>query len=184
MECKLCGLEVQSPRELVEHRRNKHMRSCTCLVCGKRSRSVSQAWRHIATHVDKVKSSDMVCDISKTQQQCNVCHKMFPSQGKKNFHLEHVHKVSDNSALTLAAQYVRIWKRFSCLVLKNSFKLLYVHSCKTRCKTWNWLSNLGNVTLTIIDLIADWDHPASSQLYSLFKKIPTQDFKRQVTKIS
>jgi hypothetical protein len=97
MECKLCGLEVQSPRELVEHRRNKHMRSCTCLVCGKRSRSVSQAWRHIATHVDKVKSSEMVYVISKTQQQCHVCHKMFPSQGKKNFHLEHVHKVSDTS---------------------------------------------------------------------------------------
>jgi len=96
MECKLCGLEVQSTRELVEHRRNKHMRSCTCLVCGKRSRSVSQAWRHIATHVDKVKSSEVVYDISKTQQQCHVCQKMFPSQGKKNFHLEHVHKVSDN----------------------------------------------------------------------------------------
>lgn len=93
MKCKLCGLEVQSPRELVEHRRNKHMRSCTCLVCGKRSRSVSQTWRHIATHVDKVKSNDMVYVISKTQQQCHVCHKMFPSKGKKNFHLENVHKI-------------------------------------------------------------------------------------------
>jgi hypothetical protein len=106
MKCKLCGLEVQSPRELVEHRRNKHMRSCTCLVCGKRSRSVSQTWRHIATHVDKVKSNDMVYVISKTQQQCHVCHKMFPSKGKKNFHLENVHKVSDNSVITLAALYV------------------------------------------------------------------------------
>jgi hypothetical protein len=106
MECRLCGLEVQSPRELVEHRRNKHMRSCTCLVCGKRSRSVSQTWRHIATHVDKVKSNEMVYVISKTQQQCHVCHKMFPSKGKKNFHLEHVHKVSDTSVLMLAAQYM------------------------------------------------------------------------------
>jgi hypothetical protein len=26
-----------------------------------------------------------------------VCHRMLPSQRKKNFHLEHMHKVSDNS---------------------------------------------------------------------------------------
>jgi hypothetical protein len=96
VECKLCGLEVQSPRELVEHRRSNHVRSCTCLVCGKRSRSVSQTWRHIATHLDKVKSNEMVCVINKTEQQCHMCHKMFPSKGKKNFHLEHVHKVSKN----------------------------------------------------------------------------------------
>jgi len=96
VECKLCGLEVQSPRELVEHRRNNHVRSCTCLVCGKRSRSVSQTWRHIATHVDKVKSNETVYLVNKTEQQCHVCHKMFPSKGKKNFHLEHVHKVSKN----------------------------------------------------------------------------------------
>jgi len=31
--------------------------SCTCFVCGKRS----QAWQHIATHVNKVESSEMVC---------------------------------------------------------------------------------------------------------------------------
>jgi hypothetical protein len=97
LECKLCGLEVQSARELVEHRRNNHIRSCTCPVCGKRSRSVSQTWRHIATHVDKVKSNKMAYLVKKTEQQCHVCHKMFPSKGKKNFHLEHVHKVSEPS---------------------------------------------------------------------------------------
>jgi hypothetical protein len=93
-ECKLCGLEVKSPRDLVEHRRNNHVRSCTCLVCGKRSRSVSQTWRHIATHIDKVNSNEMACLINKTKQQCHMCQKTFPSKGKKNFHLEHVHKVS------------------------------------------------------------------------------------------
>jgi hypothetical protein len=97
LECRLCGLEVQSPRELVEHRHSNHKRSCTCLVCGKRSRSVSRTWRHIATHVDKVKSSKMAYLVKKTEQQCHVCHKMFPSKGKKNFHLEHVHKVSESS---------------------------------------------------------------------------------------
>jgi hypothetical protein len=56
-----------------------------------------------------------------------------------------------------------------------------VASCWVFLYEWNWLSNLGTAALTIIDLIADWDHPATSQLYSLFEKIPTQDFKRQVT---
>jgi hypothetical protein len=122
MECKLCGLEVQSPTELVEHRRNKHMRSCTCLVCGKRSRSVSQTWRHIATHVDKVKSNEMVYVINKSQQQCHVCHKMFPSKGKKNFHLEHVHKVSDNSVLTHATQCVWGTERSSLFRFDEQFQ--------------------------------------------------------------
>jgi hypothetical protein len=109
LECRLCGLEVQSPWQLVEHRHNNHKRSCTCLVCGKRSRSVSHTWRHIATHVDRrhvathvdsVKSSKMAYLVKKTEQQCHVCHKMFPSKGKKNFHLEHVHKVSESSVRT------------------------------------------------------------------------------------
>lgn len=100
LECKLCGLEVQSPTELVEHRRSNHIRSCTCLVCGKRSRSVSQTWRHIATHVNKAKSNETVYLVKKTEQQCHMCHKMFPSKGKKNFHLEHVHKVSESSLQT------------------------------------------------------------------------------------
>jgi hypothetical protein len=84
-------------RELVECRRNKHICSCMCLVCGKRSQSVSQAWRCIATHVNKGKSNEMVYVVSKIEQQCHMCHKMFPSQRKNNLHLEHVHKVSDNS---------------------------------------------------------------------------------------
>ena len=85
-------------RELVECRRNKHICSCMCLVCGKRSQSVSQAWRCIATHVNKGKSNEMVYVVSKIEQQCHMCHKMFPSQRKNNLHLEHVHKVSDNSS--------------------------------------------------------------------------------------
>ena len=87
VECKLCGLEANSAKELVEHRQSKHVRSCTCLVCGKRSRSVSQTWRHMTTHVDKPRASN------RTDVECPVCHKLFPSQGKKNFHMEHVHKV-------------------------------------------------------------------------------------------
>jgi hypothetical protein len=56
--------------------------SCTCFVCGKRN----QAWQHIATHVNKVESSEMVYVISKTQQQCHVCHKMFPSDTAHNWY--------------------------------------------------------------------------------------------------
>jgi len=84
-------------RELVEHRRNKHMRSCTRLVCGKKRQSVSQAWRCIATHVNKGKSNEMVYVVSKTEQQCHMCHNIFPSQGNKNLHLKHMHKISDYS---------------------------------------------------------------------------------------
>jgi tRNA U54 and U55 pseudouridine synthase Pus10 len=134
LECKLCGLEVPSPRELVEHRRHNHIRSCTCLVCGKRSRSVSQTWRHIATHVAKMKSSEMVYLVKKTEQQCHVCHKMFPSKGKKNFHLEHVHKVSDSSVRTFLILTVqnlgfcdRSQQLISCrqLMVQNMYRTAY-----------------------------------------------------------
>ncbi|XP_069700026.1 zinc finger protein 26-like [Periplaneta americana] len=89
VECKLCGLEVQSLKDLVEHRRSNHVRSCTCLVCGKRSRSVSQTWRHMATHIHK--AAGVAEDGS--EHQCHICRKTFPTKGKRNFHLEHVHKI-------------------------------------------------------------------------------------------
>ena len=85
-------------------------------------------------------------------------------------------------ALTLAAQYVRFWKRFPCLILKNSFKqMIMCRRFKTQCQIWNWLSNLRTVTLNVIDPIPDRDHPGPSQLYSLFERIPTQYFKRHIT---
>jgi hypothetical protein len=120
MECKVCGLEVHSPRELVEHWRNKHTCSCTCLVCGKRSRTVSQAWRHIATHVNKVKSIAMVYDISSSA----MCHKMLPSQGKKNFHLEHVHKVSGNTCPYTCCTVCEVLKEVFMFNFEEQFQTL------------------------------------------------------------
>ena len=73
----------------------------TCVAahvwCVVNEASLSAKHGNTATHVNKVKSSEMLYVIIKTQQQCHVCHKLFPSQWKKNFHLENLHKVSDNS---------------------------------------------------------------------------------------
>lgn len=136
IECKLCGKNMSSDKELLEHRHKFHLRNRTCPFCGKRNRSVSQTWRHMKSHIVKNKNSslkhmpespDLVegTSITKMKQpqtntrlySCNICSRKFLYPGSR-----------DNHVLQHSKDKCESWK---CVVCEEVFShpgLLVSHS--------------------------------------------------------
>ncbi|GLG94714.1 Protein suppressor of hairy wing, partial [Gryllus bimaculatus] len=96
-ECRLCGMKVSSDKELLDHRKQFHLRNRTCPFCGKRSRSVSQTWRHMHSHILKNKNSiskqpiatekEITTNSGDRNEGCEVLSSAKAKQSRKNTRL-------------------------------------------------------------------------------------------------